>query len=175
MTDSVESCGVRKLTGQEAVKLHQELQVDVVALGGLAVRGPLVVLPQIDTYCCKQTPVSLWVLVCSCWRASTSDASSPSTPAPSFSLQKGLKREQRRRILDREQNCHGSQRETYFRISSTRTQKASRRPGYVPIVTVTRGLSTKIRVDGGVRLAMSRIRSSQNLGEILDWWGGFCA
>lgn len=42
--------GVRQLTGQEAVELHQELQVDVVALGGLAVRGPLVVLPEIDTY-----------------------------------------------------------------------------------------------------------------------------
>lgn len=44
------AAGGQKLTGQEAVKLHQELQVDVVALGGLAVRGPLVVLPQIDTY-----------------------------------------------------------------------------------------------------------------------------
>jgi hypothetical protein len=45
--------------GQEAVELHQELQVDVVALGGLAVRGPLVVLPQIDTYYSTRTPVSL--------------------------------------------------------------------------------------------------------------------
>ena len=78
-------------------------------------------------------------------------------------------RQRRRRILDRELNCHGSQRETYFRISSTRTQKASRRPGYVPIVTVTRGLSTKIRVDGGVRLAMSKNQSSQNLGR---FWSG---
>lgn len=39
-----------KLTGKEAVKLDQELQVDIVALGGLAVSGPLVVLAEIDTY-----------------------------------------------------------------------------------------------------------------------------
>jgi len=36
--------------GKEAVKLDQELQVDIVALGGLAVSGPLVVLAEIDTY-----------------------------------------------------------------------------------------------------------------------------
>lgn len=47
------------LTSQEAVKLHQELQVDIVALGSLAVRGPLVVPLQIDTYCSERTPVSL--------------------------------------------------------------------------------------------------------------------
>jgi len=41
-----------KLTGQEAVKLHQELEVHIVALGSLAVRVPLVVLAQIDT--CKR-------------------------------------------------------------------------------------------------------------------------
>ena len=40
-----------KLTGQEAVKLDQELEVDIVTLGGLAVSAPLVVLPEIDTYC----------------------------------------------------------------------------------------------------------------------------
>ncbi len=80
----------QKLTGQEAVKLHQELQVDVVALGGLAVRGPLVVLPEIDTYFPRETPVSLWVLVCSNWRASTSDASSRGDPAPSLFRERGL-------------------------------------------------------------------------------------
>lgn len=37
-------------TGQEAVELHQELQVDIVALGGLAVRPLDVVAVQIDTY-----------------------------------------------------------------------------------------------------------------------------
>jgi hypothetical protein len=37
-------------TGQEAVKLHQELEVDIVALGGLAVRGLDVVAVEIDTY-----------------------------------------------------------------------------------------------------------------------------
>jgi len=50
-----------QLTGQEAVELHQELEVDIVALGGLAVRGPLVVLAEIDTCNRKGTPVSLLI------------------------------------------------------------------------------------------------------------------
>ena len=36
--------------GQEAVKLHQELEVDIVALGGLAVSALDVVAVEIDTY-----------------------------------------------------------------------------------------------------------------------------
>ena len=38
------------LTGQEAVELHEQLQVDVVALGGGTVRVPHVVVLEIDTY-----------------------------------------------------------------------------------------------------------------------------
>ncbi len=51
-----------KLTSQEAVKLHQELEVDIVALGRLAVRRFDVVAAEIDT--CgnrkKGIQVSLW-------------------------------------------------------------------------------------------------------------------
>lgn len=47
---------ISRLTGQEAVKLDQELQVDIVALGGLAVSAAHVVAVEIDTY--KQTRVS---------------------------------------------------------------------------------------------------------------------
>lgn len=36
-------------TGQEAVKLHQELEVDIVALGGSAVSALDVVAVEIDT------------------------------------------------------------------------------------------------------------------------------
>ena len=39
----------KRLTSQEAVKLHQELEVHIVALGGLAVRSPDVVGAEIDT------------------------------------------------------------------------------------------------------------------------------
>lgn len=48
--------GVQRLTGQKAVKLDQELQVGIVALGGLAVGAAHVVAVEIDTY--KQTRVS---------------------------------------------------------------------------------------------------------------------
>ena len=44
----------REHTGQEAVKLYQELEVDIVALGGSAVRAPDVVAVEIDT--CKVKP-----------------------------------------------------------------------------------------------------------------------
>jgi len=37
-------------TSQEAVKLHQNLQVDVVTLGSLAVAAPHMVAVQVDTY-----------------------------------------------------------------------------------------------------------------------------
>lgn len=47
---------VSRLTSQEAVQLNQELQVDIVALGGLAVGAAHVVAVEIDTY--KQTRVS---------------------------------------------------------------------------------------------------------------------
>lgn len=44
------SIGLRKiLTGQEAVELHQELEVDIVALGSLAVGVPHVVVLKVDT------------------------------------------------------------------------------------------------------------------------------
>lgn len=49
-------CKTHVLTGQEAVQLDQELQVDIVALGGLAVGAAHVVAVEIDTY--KQTRVS---------------------------------------------------------------------------------------------------------------------
>lgn len=42
-------------TGQEAVKLHQELKVDIVALGGSAVSAPDVVAVEIDTCRVKQS------------------------------------------------------------------------------------------------------------------------
>lgn len=37
------------LTGQEAVELHEQLEVDIVALWGLSVRGPNVMSVEIDT------------------------------------------------------------------------------------------------------------------------------
>lgn len=69
-----------------------------------------------------------------------------------------------------------------FQILVHSHTKASRRPGYVPIVTVTRGLSTKIRVDGEFRWAMVRkFGQGQISGDILvlvgrvlcvggEWW-----
>ncbi len=42
-------------TGKEAVKLYQELEVDIVALGRLAVRRLDVVAVEIDTYRMKQS------------------------------------------------------------------------------------------------------------------------
>lgn len=51
-------------TGQEAVKLHQEFEVDIVALGGLAVSAPHVVTVEIDT--CRVKPSSaIWSKACS--------------------------------------------------------------------------------------------------------------
>lgn len=41
---------VVQLTSQEAVQLHEELEVDIVALGGLAVVVPHVVTVEIDTH-----------------------------------------------------------------------------------------------------------------------------
>lgn len=38
------------LTGQEAVELHEKLEVDIVALGRFAVRAPNVMGVKIDTY-----------------------------------------------------------------------------------------------------------------------------
>lgn len=54
----------KALTSQEAVELHQELEVDIVALGGLAVGGLNVVAVEIDTY--KTKPSSaIWFRACS--------------------------------------------------------------------------------------------------------------
>jgi len=39
-----------KRTGQEAVQLHEQAQVDVLALGGLAVAALDVVVVEIDTF-----------------------------------------------------------------------------------------------------------------------------
>lgn len=44
---------VRIRTGEEAVKLHEELKVDIVALRRLAVRRLDVMAVEIDTYCAK--------------------------------------------------------------------------------------------------------------------------
>ena len=41
---------MQQLTGQEAVQLHEQLNVDIVALGRLAVRAPNMMSIQIDTY-----------------------------------------------------------------------------------------------------------------------------
>lgn len=50
-----------ELTGQEAVKLHEQLEVDIVTLGGLAVSASHVVSVEIDTYY-----QNLIVSLCSC-------------------------------------------------------------------------------------------------------------
>lgn len=58
--------GGERLTGQEAVELHQELEVDIVALGSLAVRAAHVVAVEINTYKRGEEPiVSLLVQACS--------------------------------------------------------------------------------------------------------------
>lgn len=46
---------VEKLTSQEAVQLHEQLEVDIVTLGRLAVRAPNVMSVEIDTY--SQNPI----------------------------------------------------------------------------------------------------------------------
>jgi hypothetical protein len=60
---------VDKLTSQEAVKLHEDLEVHIVALGSLAVGVPHVVTDEINTYSHKNSkrgfPISLPGLVCS--------------------------------------------------------------------------------------------------------------
>jgi len=38
------------LTGQEAIQLYEQLQVDIVTLGRLSVRAPNMVSVEIDTY-----------------------------------------------------------------------------------------------------------------------------
>ena len=51
------SFGGLRLTGQEAVELHEKLEIDIVALGRFAMGAPNVMDVQIDTYsvlaCCK--------------------------------------------------------------------------------------------------------------------------
>lgn len=44
------SLRISGLTGEEAVKLHKELEVDIVALGRLAVRRAHVVAVEINSY-----------------------------------------------------------------------------------------------------------------------------
>jgi hypothetical protein len=55
-----------KLTGQEAVKLDQELQVDIVALGGLAVSALDVVAVEIDTWKLETVSARWFMLKCGC-------------------------------------------------------------------------------------------------------------
>jgi hypothetical protein len=50
-----------ELTGKEAVELDEHLEVDIVALGSLAVRVPHVVTVEIDTYLSNKSKVSLLV------------------------------------------------------------------------------------------------------------------
>ena len=59
-------------TGQEAVKLHQELEVDIVALGGLAVSALDVVAVEIDT-CWVKPSSAIWSEVCSIRAALSGD------------------------------------------------------------------------------------------------------
>lgn len=57
--------GERKRTGQEAVELHQELEVDIVAFGGTAVSALDVVAVKIDTCFVGEAIVSHLVQACS--------------------------------------------------------------------------------------------------------------
>lgn len=52
-----------RLTSQEAVKLDQELQVDIVALGGLAVSALDVVAVEIDTWNFEKPPSARWFML----------------------------------------------------------------------------------------------------------------
>ena len=54
-----------KLTDKEPVELHQELEVDIVALGRLAVRALDVVTVQIDTYPEGEKACQLLSIACS--------------------------------------------------------------------------------------------------------------
>ena len=102
---------MRQLTGQEAVKLHQELEVHIVALGSLAVRVPLVVLAQIDT-CKRGRPQSaswsgmlIWPLD---WiKRALSGAATGATLVREDTLSPAADA-----TLARNVECHGSQRET---------------------------------------------------------------
>ena len=134
-------------------------------------RGPHVVVPQIDTYCPKQTPVSLWVPVCSYWLASTSEASPRACPRRLSLSRKRAQRQQRRRILNREQKCHVRREK---RVSESRPLAHKRLRGgwgYVPILAVTRGLSTK----SGSSLGDGSEFQSRKIWSFWCWWGGFCA
>jgi hypothetical protein len=55
-----------ELTGQEAVKLDQELQVDIVALGGLTVSALDVVAVEIDTWKLETVSARWFMLKCGC-------------------------------------------------------------------------------------------------------------
>lgn len=48
------------LTGEESVKLHEQLEVRVVALGCLSVAGPYVMTIKIDTY--NSSPLAKFLL-----------------------------------------------------------------------------------------------------------------
>lgn len=76
-------------TGQEAVELHQELEVDIVALGGLAVRALDVVAVEIDTWTGKPRQ-PFGVPVCS--KCGSSD----------LAKQDGAPRRKERRIMGEE-------------------------------------------------------------------------
>jgi hypothetical protein len=92
---------------------------------------------------------------------------------PSLS-RKGSETQRRRRILDREQKCHIAERDVFQNLVHSHT-KASRRPkGYVPIVTVTRGLSTKNPSRWGVKFVgrWFKIQRAQNLARFWWWCGG---
>ena len=57
--------GGNRHTGQELVELHQELEVDIVAVGRLAVRALDVVAVEIDTWKRVKPSSATWFKVCS--------------------------------------------------------------------------------------------------------------
>ncbi len=130
-------------------------------------RGPLVVLPQIDTYCAKQTPVSLWVLVCSYWRASTRRHRLERVRAV-FSLEKGLSGSSEDEFSTGSRNAMFAERFIFQNLVHSHTK------GFEESGLRTHG--------GGYSWIVDKIREfvgrwfgnpeSQNLG-IFGWWGGF--
>lgn len=60
--------GCRELTSQEAVELHEQLEIDIVTLWRLAVSVPDVVGVKIDTYS-KNLIVSLWPIMLCAFRS----------------------------------------------------------------------------------------------------------
>jgi hypothetical protein len=68
-----------------------------------------------------------------------------------------------------------AERETYFRISFHSHTKGFEEAGYVPIVTVTRGLSTKIRVDGRFVGRWFKNSKAAKFGRFLVLVGRVCA